>query len=386
MIVSVLACKKPPRPKDWDDWDDWDDWKDWRDRDWEEKRPIIEALLELSSEISDLPKEAFKNQRHARYQRRVLRWKVLVVAWQVFVEAYEGALNKLENDVKKRIGKWIVDPWKEILIEKVKYISELIKGILQKDRKPPTIMGVLRYPETPNYDESVTVVAHVIDKQSGVKSVILSYSTDQISWVNMTMNLNGGLYVAEIPPQPYNSTVSYKVYAYDKADNLAISETHSYVVVDSYPLVISYVDRIPASPNYNEDVTVFANVTEPPEASGVKNVTVWYRTDGEWQPVEMTLNQLYTGIIPAFPYGTVVQYRVRAFDYAENWAASGVYSYMVGAPPNLPPVAIFTESAETLEGNRQLWRSRFCVIHQDGYSQPASCGTVYRVFDNGVYK
>jgi PKD repeat protein len=62
----------------------------------------------------------------------------------------------------------------------------------------------------------------------------------------------------------------------------------------------------------------------------------------------MTLDQLYAGIIPAFPYGTVVQYKIQAFDYANNWAASGVYSYTVGVPPKLPPVAKFTESAETV--------------------------------------
>jgi PKD repeat protein len=163
------------------------------------------------------------------------------------------------------------------------------------------------------------------------------------------MNIINGLYVAEIPPQPYNSAVNYKIYAYDWASNLAISKTYSYVVIDPYPPIISYVDRVPASPNYNENVTVFANVTEPPEASGVKNVTLWYKTDSEeWQPVAMTLDKLYTGIIPAFPYGTVVQYRVRAFDYAGNLATSGVYSYTVVAPPMLPPVAKFTESAETV--------------------------------------
>jgi PKD repeat protein len=272
-----------------------------------------------------------------------------VVIRQVQVGAYEGALNKLKNDIKEKIERWIVDPWRGILLEKVEHIIGLLEELLcwkWKDRRPPTIVTVLRYPETPDYDEPVTVIAQVTDEKSGVKSVILSYQVDLSGWTNTTMNLTDGLYVAEIPPQQYNFNVSYKIYAYDWACNLAISETYSYVVIDSYPPLISYVDRTPASPNYNQNVTVFANVTEPSEASGVKNVTLWYRTDSEWQPIEMTLNQLYTGIIPAYPYGTVVHYKVYAFDYAGNWAASGVYSYTVGAPSNLPPVAIFTESAE----------------------------------------
>ena len=330
---------------------------------------IIQSLRDLSGVVeSELPKEAFANLNSAEGQRGALCNKIGAVIHQVKAGAYKGAVNKLKNDIKNSIINWIADEeWETDLLDMVDEIIKFIEEILWKDWEPPTIMEVLRYPETPNYDEPVTVIAHVVDEQSGVKSVVLSYSADPTTWVNMTMNLAEGLYVAEIPPQPYDTTVSYKIYAYDWAGNLAISETYSYLVVDSYPPVISYVDRIPASPNYNENVTVFANVTEPPEASGIKNVTLCYRTDSEWQPVEMTLNQLYTGIIPAFPYGTLVQYTVRAFDYAENWVASGVYSYTVGAPPNLPPVAIFTESAETVSIGVPIHFNASGSYDPDGY-------------------
>ena len=343
MIVSVLACRKPPKAEDWEDYDDCDD-DGWR---WRPRWLVIRSLKRLWCVVSRLPKEAFKEPENAKDQKEALRNMICTVIELIKARKYQHALDVLE-EIENRIREWIRHCWQAYLIKKVKFIIWLIEWILCRDWKPPTIVTVLRYPETPNYDEPVTVVAHVVDKQSGVKFVNLSYSVFQISWVNVTMESVDGLYVAEIQPQPYNTTVNYKVYAWDGAGNLAISETYSYVAVDSYPPVISYVDRVPASPNYNQNVTVFANVTEPAEASGVKNVTLWYRTDSEWHPVEMTLDQLYTGIIPAFPNGTVVQYRIRAFDYANNWAASGVYSYTVGAPPNLPPVAIFTESAETV--------------------------------------
>ncbi len=315
MIVSVLARRKSPKPEGWEDW--------------KEKGPVTESLLGLSSEISELPREAFENPRYASFQTKVLLLKVHVVTWQVMVGAYEGAINKLRNDIRDKIEKWIVDPWKTDLIDKVDYIIDLIENLC-KDRKPPTIASMLRVPETPNYDENVTIIAQVIDKESEVKSVILSYQVNSASWINVTMNLDDGLYVAEIPPQPYNTTVSYKVYAYDEADNLAISETYSYLVIDSYPPTISHVEHVPASPNYNETVIVFANVTEPPEASGMKNVTLLYKTNGDWQPTETTLEaNLYTGIIPAFPHETVVHYKIRAFDNAGNWADSDVHGYPV---------------------------------------------------------
>jgi PKD repeat protein len=326
VIISVAACHREQESEN------------------EKHRPIIQSLLELSSEISELPKEAFKNPKYAWCQTKVLRLKINAVIRQVMAGAYEGAINKLRNDIGKKIEEWIVDPWKTILINKIEHIIELIES-LYKDRKPPTIVSVLRFPETPNYDEPVTIIAQVTDKESGVKSVILSYQVNSASWNNITMNLSDGLYVAEIPPQPYDATVSYKVYAYDKAHNLAISETYSYTVIDSYPPVISDIEQVPVSPNYNETVTVFANVTEPPEASGVKNVTLFYRTNGEWQPTEMTQEtDLYTGIIPAFPQETVVHYEIRAFDNAENWAESDVHSYLV--TDTYPPLARIDEPAD----------------------------------------
>jgi len=330
MTFSVLACRRPPKAEDW-----------------EEKQLIIESLQELSSEISNLPKEAFDNPCGAYYQRKVLCWKVYVVIGQVMVGAYEGALNKLRNDIRDKIEKWIVDPWKTNLIEKIDYIIELLEKFLCIDKKPPTIVSVLRFPETPNYDENVTIIAQVVDEKSGVESVILSYQINSANWINITMNLDDGLYVAEIPHQPYNTTISYKIYAYDKADNIAISEVDSYRVTDSYPPKISNIEHTPASPNYNETVTVSANVTEPTEASGVKNVTLLYKTNGDWQPTNMTLEaNLYTGIIPAFPHETVVHYKIRVFDNAGNLADSDVYAYPV-ADAYLPIARIDEPAQET---------------------------------------
>ncbi len=315
LTISVLACRKP-KPGDWDD------------PEWEEKKFIVDSLLELSSDISNLPKEAFKDPKNACCQTRILLVMVNVVVRQIIVEAYEGAINKLRYDVRGKIEKWIVDPWKTNLLEKVDYIIILLEELLWIDKKPPIIASVLTFPETPNYYESVAIIAQVIDKESGVESVILSYQTNSGSWVNVTMNLYNGSYISELPPQPYNTIVSYKVYAYDEADNFAISKTYSYLVIDSYPPTISQVEHTPASPNYNETVTVSASVIEPLEASGVKNVTLFYRTNGDWQTTEMTLDvDLYTGTIPQFPQETEVYYKIRAFDNAGNCVDSEVHSY-----------------------------------------------------------
>jgi PKD repeat protein len=332
LTISVLACRKP-KPGDWDD------------PEWEEKKFIVDSLLELSSDISNLPKEAFKNPKYACCQTRVLRFMINVVIRQIIVEAYEGAINKLRHDVRGEIEKWIFDPWKTNLLDKLDYIIRLLEELLCIDKKPPIIASVLMFPETPNYYESVTIIAQVIDKESGVESVILSYQINSDSWVNVTMNSDDGSYVSEIPLQPYNTIVSYKVYAYDEADNFAISNTYSYLVIDSHPATIFHVEHTPTSPNYNETVTVSASVTEPPEASGVKNVTLLYKTNSDWQTTEMSLDaNLYTGTIPPFPHETEVHYKILAFDNAENWVDSEVHSYPL--VDTYPPLARIDEPTD----------------------------------------
>jgi hypothetical protein len=198
------------------------------------------------------------------------------------------------------------------------------------DVSPPVIRGVFHYPNEPNYDDHVFVLAYVTDCKSGVANVTLNFSTDFGGNFNLTMTKTDGFYMVEIPPQPYHANVSYRIYAWDKAGNLAVSPTYSYVVGDFYPPAITYIERVPAEPNYNETVTVFVNATEPQFASGIKELVLTYNNGTDWVNVTMTFQEgLYVAPIPELPYGTAVQYRVYACDVAENWASMDVYSYTV---------------------------------------------------------
>lgn len=296
---------------------------------------IISALEELQDDISALPLDkAFENIHAAEGQRKALANKIKAVIHQIEAGTYEGAINKLENDLKNTIKQWITAEYEADLIEKIDEIISLIEGEVPppEDTTPPNITSVLRIPETPNYDKDVAVIAQVEDEESGVDFVILSYSTSTVDWTNVTMNLEDGLYVAEVPAQPYNTNVSYKVYAYDKAGNSAVSDTYSYVVIDSYPPVISWVERSPVSPNYNDTVSVAASVNEPEEASGVQLVILSYSNGVTWTNITMPLKEetIYKGSIPAMPYGTTIEYMVYASDNSGNWAVSSTYSYIVG--------------------------------------------------------
>jgi|GEM_PF-1995069 len=210
---------------------------------------------------------------------------------------------------------------------------------------PPEIVSVMRSPETPNYDQSVTIATQVIRGGADIECVILSYQIDSASWINVTMSLDGGLYVAGIPAQPYNTTVSYKVYASDTAGNSVVSELFSYTVGDFAPPVISNILQVPNSPYPYEIVKVSATVTEPAEASGVKNVTLWYTTTGTSSFTDMTMQDgLWTTDIPGQSGGLDVKFFVEAFDNAGNNAKTSTFGYTV-IIPNMPPVAEFSESA-----------------------------------------
>ncbi|UCC58360.1 MAG: PKD domain-containing protein [Candidatus Bathyarchaeum sp.] len=217
--------------------------------------------------------------------------------------------------------------------------------------KAPKIVSVTRSPETPNYDQAVTIIAKVIPQGTEIGFVILKYRINCTDWIKVTMNLEDpeeGIYVAEIPAQPYKTRVGYKIYAHDINGYYRRSDYYSYVVCDFVPPVISDVLQVPTSPLPDETVTVSANVIEPPEASGVKNVTLWYTTDDVWSFLEMVMqNGLWTAIIPGQSEGVDIRFFIEAFDNAGNSAATSIFDYTV-IIPNYPPVADFSVSASTV--------------------------------------
>jgi len=210
---------------------------------------------------------------------------------------------------------------------------------------PIEIVSVIRSPETPNYDQSVKITAQVIKGYADIASVILSYQIDSASWINVTMNLEDGLYVADILAQPYNTAVNYKVYASDTAGNSDVSELFSYVVGDFVPPIISKILQVPTSPYPYEIVKVSAKVTEPADASGVKKVTLRYMAAGTWSVIDMAMQDgLWTANIPGQSGGAYVKFFVEAFDNAGNNAKTSTFGYTV-IIPNIPPIAEFSESA-----------------------------------------
>jgi len=205
-----------------------------------------------------------------------------------------------------------------------------------------TKVGVSSYPQNPSYDNNVTVVAYAKGAGMLTEPVVLSFSANIIDWVNVAMNLDQGIYTAQIPSQPFNTSVYYKVSANDLAGYPIGSEMLSYQVADFEPPTISYFERTPMSPNYNETVSVSARVIEPPNASGVKLVILHYWNGSSWSDIAMTAeNTQYKATLPALPYKTTVNYTIVAFDYAGNVATMDIYSYTIA--DNYAPIARIDE-------------------------------------------
>jgi len=208
-----------------------------------------------------------------------------------------------------------------------------------KDSHGPSISNLSHTPNSPQYNETVKISTNVFEPEnaSGVSQVILSYFNG-IKWDNITMT-GQGTYTAQIPKLPWNTNVTYKVYARDKAQKLATSDTRNYIVTDSYAPTIANLNWNPKEPKTNTPVVVTAFVSEPATASGTSLVILSYGDGFTWTNITMTpSNGVYTAQIPGFKNATYVKFRIHAKDNAGNSATSPVQEYMV--KPSEPSISL----------------------------------------------
>jgi len=154
--------------------------------------------------------------------------------------------------------------------------------------------------------------------------------------------------------------------AYDLAGNS--DEEIIAVSLDNTPPLIGVPTWNPEEPLAYEEVDVSVWVSEGGYASGVKNVTLWYRTDDEWHFLEMVMpNGLWTATIPGQSAGVNVEFYIEAYDNVENSVKTSAYNYIVKAPPNLPPIVNFSESAETVSTGEVIHFNASDSYDPDGY-------------------
>jgi len=193
----------------------------------------------------------------------------------------------------------------------------------------------------PWYNSSVTITVNITDLQIDVQKVVLGYAISD-EWFNITMKIEDGLYLAEIPMMPYGTFVEYKVSVLDMVGHWVVTDFLSYNVIDRIPPEVGVPTWSPQSPDNDEPVTVNIFVTEPENGSGVNNVVLrHYRDDIGGvlyaKRINMTEeNDVWSADIPGQSGGAFVKFFVEAYDKAGNIGQTSHYSYRVGGVSALP--------------------------------------------------
>jgi fibronectin type 3 domain-containing protein len=140
----------------------------------------------------------------------------------------------------------------------------------------------------------------------------------------------------------------------------------------------------------NQNVTISVNITDPEH--GVKNATLEYKINNAttWQTKTMIYNltsNLYYTTIPGQPEGTLVQFRIIAYDNAENMAVEDnngeYYAYTVHT---IMPVNIYDPADPTQNSLKLNWTQ----AHEDIFvryeiqfsTSPYETGTLFQTITN----
>lgn len=121
-----------------------------------------------------------------------------------------------------------------------------VGGGKSSDRTSPSIYNINQQPapDEVNPDQSVTVSVEVTDENSGLKQVTLSYSLDEgQTWENTEMEKTAGdTYTSQILGFEEGKQVTYKIVAYDHADNQAVEDNagnyYIYTVIPEFQVII----------------------------------------------------------------------------------------------------------------------------------------------------
>jgi parallel beta-helix repeat protein len=180
--------------------------------------------------------------------------------------------------------------------------------VIQEDVTPPTI--IVTSPQNRTYSANSVSLVFTVDEPTSWNG----YSLDDAD--NVTVNGNVTL------TSLLDGHHSLVVYSNDTVGNMG-SSVNVLFTVDTTPPNIIEVTQAPGVIVTFED-TVAVNATVADDVGIVENVTLTYscvNSSSVWNgTVEMTNPEgsVWSGVIPAFPYGTNVTYTVEAVDSAGN--------------------------------------------------------------------
>jgi len=195
-------------------------------------------------------------------------------------------------------------------------------------------------PTPPWYDSPVTVSANYSGLELEITQVLLCYNLEGDTWTNVTAALQSELWVATIPAKSYGALVRYRLFAYASIAKWFITEVFSYNVIDETAPEIDGLEWGPGDPAAGQPVNVRVDVSEPLNASGVKEVVLRYYlgtdvTDIARAQTVIMNNQDGTWVaeIPGQSGGSMVTFSMIVRDNAGNRAETSAASYNVSLLP-----------------------------------------------------
>ncbi|MGB9760163.1 MAG: OmpL47-type beta-barrel domain-containing protein [Thermoproteota archaeon] len=144
------------------------------------------------------------------------------------------------------------------------------------------------------------------------------------------MNKDGSIYNKAVSLS--EGSHSWSVEAVDNVNNLSFINCSFTLVIDSTPPSVSDVS-IASNTVFMEPVVVTCKAFD--EASGVKEVNLYYSSDGgaSWAKIKMVSEKnTYSGTMPPQSLFAEIQYYVEAVDSAGNTFKTPIAKYTVGVP------------------------------------------------------
>ncbi|MHA1289574.1 MAG: hypothetical protein ACTSPB_19480, partial [Candidatus Thorarchaeota archaeon] len=182
----------------------------------------------------------------------------------------------------------------------------------------------------PIYTDALNLsVADVSDQHvnaSGIDSLTISISIDFAAWTTHDIN---STWCYELSAQSYGRNVRYFFNATDNAGNSYLTSTYSYSVGDTIDPVITSVDRNEQHPDYDTQVVITVDASEPADASGIDSIILIYSSNNWMSNSSQDITLTRNGTLPYYSYGTTVRYMINITDVAGNWVTSNAYSYFV---------------------------------------------------------
>jgi hypothetical protein len=181
------------------------------------------------------------------------------------------------------------------------------------------------------YDKSNTV-SIIIEEPIGASSIdtiLLYYQVDNSSWTFVDATLTSNF---TFTPDflVYGQLYRWYFWINDTAGNINMTAIYLFTVIDVIPPIVSNLEQTNNFNEYDETNTVYVDLIEPSNASGVHTVLLYYRVNnGSWICVDVANIYNYTFSEEMLSFDQVFDWYFWFNDTAGNYDETTILSFSV---------------------------------------------------------